>query len=65
MKKFRAVRFPNHFSWKIEEWDSEFQVASIHFITFESKERAEQYIRVNLIAKDIGENGEWIDGSIS
>ena len=68
MKKYRARRLAGEHVWKIEELDTEFQIASIiSKLTFVDKFSAEFYIRdvfvKNHIWKDAGDYGGWIDGT--
>jgi hypothetical protein len=67
MKQFRAIRNPYEKLWRVEEFDTEFQIASYWKEKFASKTEAEKAIKKFVeepAFKDDGEKGEWIRGPI-
>jgi hypothetical protein len=71
MIKYRAIRRKGDFVWHIEEWDTEFQVASISNDVYISQAIAENWIKYHIIPnsmkptnEDNGEQGEWINGPL-
>lgn len=66
MKRYRAIRQPGKTYWNIEEFDTEFQIASMWDeidYCYATRADAEQVIFAT-VARDRGAIGEWIDGPI-
>ena len=67
MKQFITIRKPHEKDWRVEEYDTEYQIASYWKDRYKSKADAVKAINEFIMKPEFkaeGEIGEWIHGSL-